>query len=151
MFRSGADKNPSKEDIANAVKAIHLIYTNSPQPELLIRIPNQYPMQFEEEHATMEFTSLCPFNPGQPNYAKLTIRYLPDKYLVELKSLKTYLASFRMVQMQHEEVAPLIVGILYDLLEPCYVNMLAEFSIRGGIATVTNAKRIRPGWNPEQS
>jgi 7-cyano-7-deazaguanine reductase len=145
----GGDKMPSREDIFKAVKSLKMVYTDKPQPEVLIRIPNAYPGQFEEEHSTMEFTSLCPFNPGQPDFAKLTIRYMPDQSMVELKSLKVYLASFRMVQIFHEEVAPLIVGTLYDLLNPYYLNMLAEFSIRGGIATVTNAKRLRPGWNPE--
>lgn len=151
MADKGPDKIPTREETFRKVKELKLVYTNAPQPELLIRLPNQYPMQYEEEHSTMEFTSLCPFNPGQPDFAKLTIRYLPDKYVVELKSLKMYLASFRMVQIFHEEVAPLVTGLLFDLLEPCYVNMLAEFSIRGGVATVTNARKVRPGWgeNPQ--
>ena len=80
------------EDIKKKVKNLKLKYGKQPQKELLIALPNPYPeREYEEEIFTTEFTSLCPLNPGQPDYAMLTITYVPDHQILELKSLKFYL------------------------------------------------------------
>jgi len=137
-----------REEIYRKVKGLKLVYTDNPQPELLILLPNKYPGRAEVEHVTPEFTSLCPFSPGQPDSGVITIRFLPDQSKVELKSLKFYLASFRMVQIFHEDIIPLLVETLYDFMKPFYIDVLGQYSVRGGISTTVRGSRFREGWNP---
>jgi len=86
------------------------------------------------EHSTKEFTCLCPFS-SLPDYATITIRYIPDKYCVELRSLKYYLFAFRQVKIFHEEVVNKILEDLVELLKPKRMEVEGIFNIRGGITT----------------
>lgn len=80
-----------------------------------------------------EFTSICPIT-GQPDWAKFTIRYVPDKLCVESKSLKLYLHSFRNHGEFHEDVTNRIAKDLFKLLQPVYLQIYGDFNPRGGIA-----------------
>lgn len=80
-----------------------------------------------------EFTTLCP-KTGQPDFATLTIRYVPDGKLVESKSLKLYLYSFRNHGDFHEDVVNTIYRDLTALLEPKYMEVIGKFTPRGGIS-----------------
>lgn len=80
-----------------------------------------------------EFTSLCP-KTGQPDFAKIYISYIPDKYLVESKSLKLYLFSFRNNGDFHEDVVNMIMEDLVELLAPKYIEVIGRFYPRGGIS-----------------
>jgi len=80
-----------------------------------------------------EFTTLCP-KTGQPDFATLTIRYVPAKKLVESKSLKLYLFGFREHGDFHEDVVNVIYGDLDKLLKPKYMEVVGKFSARGGIS-----------------
>lgn len=82
-----------------------------------------------------EFTTLCPFS-GLPDFAKLTIRYKPDGKVVEHKSLKLYLPSFRNVGILQEEAVEQIYRHLSSLMKPSALNVRAEFWARGGISNV---------------
>ena len=82
-----------------------------------------------------EFTCLCPIT-HQPDYATIKIRYIPDKKLVESKSLKLYLTSFRNYGTFHEEVINTIADDLIKLLEPRYLEVEGLFKARGGISIV---------------
>ena len=82
-----------------------------------------------------EFTCLCPIT-HQPDYATLKIRYIPDAKLVESKSLKLYLTSFRNHGTFHEDVVNTIADDLIKLLEPRYLEVEGNFSVRGGISIV---------------
>ena len=82
-----------------------------------------------------EFTCLCPIT-HQPDYATIKIRYVPDKKLVESKSLKLYLTSFRNCGTFHEEVVNTIADDLIKLLEPRYLEVEGLFKVRGGISIV---------------
>lgn len=82
-----------------------------------------------------EFTCLCPIT-HQPDYATIKIRYIPDKKLVESKSLKLYLTSFRNCGTFHEDVINTIADDLIKLLEPRYLEVEGLFSVRGGISIV---------------
>ena len=84
---------------------------------------------------TDEFTCLCPIT-HQPDYATLKIRYIPDAKLVESKSLKLYLTSFRNHGTFHEDVVNTIADDLIKLLEPRYLEVEGNFSVRGGISIV---------------
>jgi len=82
-----------------------------------------------------EFTSLCPMT-GQPDFATLTIRYIPDKLMVESKSLKLYLFSFRNHGDFHEDCVNIILDDLITLMRPRYIEVLGDFNPRGGISIV---------------
>ena len=80
-----------------------------------------------------EFTCLCP-KTGQPDFATLTIRYIPAKRLVESKSLKLYLFGFRNHGDFHEDVVNVIYDDLTKLLKPKYLEVIGKFAARGGIS-----------------
>jgi 7-cyano-7-deazaguanine reductase len=133
-------------DIKKKVKNLKLRYKAYPQPELLIAMPNPCPVrEYEEEMVTSEFTTLCPLNPGQPDYARLTIKYVPDKQIIELKSLKFYLTSFRMVEIFFEEAANRILEDLVTAVKPKRMEIVAEWNIRGGIGTKITASYNKKG------
>ena len=124
------------DELKKKVKSLRLEYKSQPQKELLVAMPNPYPdREYEEEIFTSEFTSLCPLNPGQPDYATLNIKYIPDKQIIELKSLKFYLASYRMVEIFYEEATNRILDDLVNAVKPKRMEILAEWNIRGGIGT----------------
>jgi 7-cyano-7-deazaguanine reductase len=124
------------KQLRKRVRSLKLKYKKVPQPELLIAIPNPNPdTEYEEEIITGEFTTLCPLNPGQPDYARLTIKYIPDKYVVELKSLKFYLTSYRMVEVFFEEATNGVLKDLVDAIKPKTMDIAAEWNVRGGILT----------------
>jgi len=111
-------------------------YLDRPQPELLIAIPNnQKDVDYEVNVSTREFTSLCPLSSSQPDYATIEIDYIPKEKLVELKSLKLLLVSFRTVAVFHEEIPGLILKALVDLLQPSEMYVTGIFTIRGGLST----------------
>ena len=86
-----------------------------------------------------EFTCVCP-KTGQPDFASITIRYVPDLSCVELKSLKLYLWSFREEGHFHEAVTNRILDDLVEALGPRRMTVEADFNIRGGIRTVVVAE-----------
>ena len=86
-----------------------------------------------------EFTCLCP-RTGQPDFATFRIRYVPKERIVELKSLKLYLWSFRDEGHYHEAVANRVLDDLVAALEPAEMEVQADFNIRGGIHTVITAR-----------
>jgi 7-cyano-7-deazaguanine reductase len=124
------------DEIKKKVRNLKLEYKSYPQKELLIAMPNPYPdKEYEEEIITSEFTTLCPLNPGQPDYATLTIKYVPDKQIIELKSLKFYLTSYRMVEIFYEEATNRVLEDLVEAVKPRRMEIMAEWNIRGGIGT----------------
>jgi 7-cyano-7-deazaguanine reductase len=85
-----------------------------------------------------EFTCLCPMT-GQPDFARIEIRYIPDKICVELKSLKLYLWSYRDEGAYHEAVINRILDDLVGTVSPRWMEVKANFNVRGGIATTVIA------------
>jgi 7-cyano-7-deazaguanine reductase len=86
-----------------------------------------------------EFTSVCPAT-GQPDFAWLTIQYIPDKQIVESKSLKLYLWSYRDEGVFHEHVTNVILDDLVSVLKPRWCKVTAEFGVRGGISITVEAE-----------
>jgi len=102
---------------------------------VLDTFPNPYPeREYVIEFDCPEFTCVCP-KTGQPDFATLHIRYVPDRLCVELKSLKLYLWSFRNVGAFHEKVTNDIGGELVRLLQPRSLEIVGDFRVRGGIST----------------
>jgi 7-cyano-7-deazaguanine reductase len=92
-----------------------------------------------------EFTCLCPMT-GQPDFAKLTIEYVPNKLCVELKSLKLYMWTFRERGAFHEAVTNEILDHIAAAISPNFMRLRAEFNVRGGIYTTVVAEHRNPDW-----
>lgn len=114
--------------------------------DVLETIPFDYPGSGTEvTYETDEFTAVCPWT-GLPDFAHLTIRYIPDKTLVELKSLKYYLTSFRNVGILQEHAVNRILKDLVELLQPLSMSVEAVYLERGGLRTraTTTYQKPRP-------
>jgi 7-cyano-7-deazaguanine reductase len=88
---------------------------------------------------TEEFTCVCP-KTNQPDFAKIRIQYIPDKKILESKSLKLYLWSFRNKGVFHEHVTNIILDDLVAALQPRWCKVSAEFAVRGGIGITVDAE-----------
>ena len=89
-----------------------------------------------------EFTCLCPLT-GQPDFAVLHISYVPDRTCIELKSLKSYLWSYRNEKGFHENLTGQILKDLVAALDPHFIEIVGEFNVRGGIRTTVTATHGR--------
>ena len=107
--------------------------------------PNHHPRRnYTVTLRTEEFTCVCP-KTGQPDFAKLTIQYIPDRKIVESKSLKLYLWSYRDKGVFHEHVVNAILDDLVTALAPKSCKVTGEFSVRGGIAITVEAEYKNEG------
>ena len=95
-----------------------------------------------------EFTCLCPLT-GQPDFAVLSLEYIPERLCVELKSLMLYVWSFRDEGAFHEAVTNRICDDLVKALRPRYLRLTAKFNVRGGIATSIVAEHVKKGWKKQ--
>ena len=108
---------------------------NNPDEAILERVPNpQKDVNYCVRFTAPEFTSLCPLT-GQPDFAHLVIDYVPKDWLVESKSLKLYIFSFRQVGTFYEEIVNRIYDDLYETLNPRTLIVEAKFTPRGGITS----------------
>jgi len=96
-----------------------------------------------------EFTSLCPIT-GQPDFAEIRICYIPDAKMVESKSLKLYLFSFREEGAFHEDCVNIIMKDLIKLMNPRYIEVTGFFLPRGGISIYPYTNYGRPGTRYEE-
>jgi 7-cyano-7-deazaguanine reductase len=92
-----------------------------------------------------EFTCLCPIT-GQPDFALLSLEYVPDRRCVELKSLKLYVWSFRDQGVFHEAVTNRMLEDLVKATQPRFMRLTAKFNVRGGIYTSVVAEHHKRGW-----
>ena len=120
-------------------------YRTDYAPELLEAFPNKHPEHdYFVKFNCPEFTSLCPMT-GQPDFATITISYVPDAKLVESKSLKLYLFSFRNHGDFHEDCVNTIMNDLIALMQPKYIEVWGRFSPRGGLSIDPYANWGKPG------
>ena len=109
-------------------------YSMDYAPEVLETFENKHPENdYWVQFNCPEFTSLCPIT-GQPDFAEIKIMYLPDKKMVESKSLKLYLFSFRNHGDFHEDCINIIMKDLIKLMQPKYIEVIGIFTPRGGIS-----------------
>lgn len=92
-----------------------------------------------------EFTCLCPRS-GFPDFATITLDYVPDQSVVELKSLKLYINKYRDRQISHEAAANTILDDLVGLLAPRWLRVVADFTVRGNIKTIVFAEHAAPDY-----
>lgn len=120
-------------------------YPNDYAPELLETFINKHPdNDYFVKFNCPEFTSLCPIT-GQPDFAAITISYVPDIRMVESKSLKLYLFSFRNHGDFHEDCVNIIMKDLIRLMDPKYIEVWGKFTPRGGISIDPYCNYGRPG------
>ncbi len=125
-------------------------YESEYNPDVLESFSNRHPgNDYFVKFNCPEFTSLCPIT-GQPDFAEITISYVPDEKLVESKSLKLYLFSFRNHGDFHEDVVNVIMKDLIVLLSPKYIEVLGRFLPRGGISIDPYCNYGKPGTRWEQ-
>lgn len=93
------------------------------------RVDRDYEVQF----VFPEFTSLCPVT-GQPDFATITVRYVPDQFCVEMKSLKLYFFAFRNKGIFYEGITNQILDDLVVTLHPRRMTVIGDFAVRGGTA-----------------
>ncbi len=116
-------------------------YPDQYAPEVLETFVNKHPgREYLVSFLCPEFTSLCP-KTGQPDFAKILINYIPRERMVESKSLKLYLFSFRNHGDFHEDCVNIILNDLWELMDPRYIEVKGIFTPRGGIAIHPFANR----------
>lgn len=128
-------KNSRSKELKNfQLGAQHTEYPSTYSPETLEAFDNKNPGKVAwTTFVCTEFTSLCP-KTGQPDFAKVFVNYIADKKMVESKSLKLYLFSFRNHGDFHEDCIQTICDDLVKILKPKYLEVIGEFTPRGGIA-----------------
>lgn len=104
--------------------------------------PSQYPADYEVTITVPEFTSICP-KTSLPDFATLTITYVPEERCVELKSLKLYLNAYRNIGIFNENVVNRVLEDLVRALAPRRLSVRGVFTARGGIQTTVEAKHPR--------
>ena len=125
-------------------------YPTDYAPEMLETFQNKHPENdYWVKFNCPEFTSLCPIT-GQPDFATIYINYVPDERMVESKSLKLYLFSFRNHGDFHEDCVNIIMKDLNELMDPKYIEVWGEFTPRGGISIHPYANYGRPNTRWEE-
>ena len=125
-------------------------YPTDYAPQVLETFENRHPdNDYWVRFNCPEFTSLCPIT-GQPDFAEIRISYLPDKLMVESKSLKLYLFSFRNHGDFHEDCVNTIMKDLIRLMHPKYIEVTGLFTPRGGISIYPYANYGAPGTKYEE-
>lgn len=125
-------------------------YSFNYTPDVLESFDNQHPENdYWVKFNAPEFTSLCPIT-GQPDFATIYISYMPGQKLVESKSLKLYLFSFRNHGAFHEDCINVILNDLVKLMEPKYIEVWGKFLPRGGLSIDPFANYGKPGTKYEQ-
>ena len=126
------------------------VYRDDYAPEVLETFINKHPdNDYWVQFNCPEFTSLCPIT-GQPDFAEIRIMYLPDQRMVESKSLKLYLFSFRNHGDFHEDCVNIIMKDLIRLMDPKYIEVTAIFTPPCRISIYPYANYGRPGTKYEQ-
>lgn len=127
----------TSEDLKN----LTLLGTGTTKPsKQLEAFPNRHPdRDYTVTLVTEEFTCICPAT-GQPDFARITINYVPDLKIVESKSLKLYFWSYRDEGVFHEHVTNVILDDLVQALDPRWCEVIADFGVRGGIAITVRAE-----------
>lgn len=126
------------------------VYRQDYAPEVLETFENKHQTNdYWVQFNCPEFTTLCPIT-GQPDFGEIIIKYIPDVRMVESKSLKLYLFSFRNHGDFHEDCVNIIMKDLVKLMDPRYIEVTGIFKPRGGISIFPFANYGRPGTKYEK-
>lgn len=142
----------SKEELADLslLGNKKTVYRDDYAPDVLETFPNKHPgNDYFVKFNCPEFTSLCPMT-GQPDFATIYISYIPGERMVESKSLKLYLFSFRNHGDFHEDCVNIIMKDLIALMNPKYIEVQGIFTPRGGISIDPYCNFGQPGTKWEE-
>jgi 7-cyano-7-deazaguanine reductase len=141
-MRETVNREKVREDLA---EDLTLLGREVTQPvRKLETFPNQHPgRRYTVTLVCSEFTCMCPIT-GQPDFATITIRYIPDQRILESKSLKLYLWSYRDEGTFHEHVTNQILEDLVEALDPITCHVTGAFNVRGGISITVDAEYEKP-------
>jgi 7-cyano-7-deazaguanine reductase len=115
------------------------------QEAKLTAVDNQYPHRDYEVSITLpEFTCLCPIT-GFPDFATIHVKYIPDRLVLELKSVKLYINKYRDQSIFHEEVVNRILEDLVAVCQPRWMEVVGDFNPRGNVKTVVRAEHKKEG------
>ncbi len=129
------DMEDRYKDLVKTVR-LHVDGEDALRADVLLTFPYEYPgCEAEVLIETEEFTALCPWT-GLPDFGTLTVRYVPDKVCIELKSLKYYLMTFRAVGILQEHAANRLLVDLVRAVGPKRMTVTLDYRIRGGLHTV---------------
>ncbi len=142
----------STEELAGVHALGHTTdYPTDYAPQVLEAFQNKHPENdYFVKFNCPEFTSLCPMT-GQPDFATIYISYVPDQKMVESKSLKLYLFSFRNHGDFHEDCINIIMKDLIKLMDPKYIEVWGKFTPRGGLSIDPYANYGKPGTDWENT
>ena len=120
-------------------------YDAEPLTSIDTGVLETFPYEFEGKDEsivieTNEFTTVCPYS-GLPDFGTVKVMYVPAKHVIELRSFKYYLFSFRNVGIYQEHVVQRIIEDLYSCCRPLWMEVVVDYNIRGGVHTVTRAER----------
>lgn len=123
----------------------------APSVAILETFPNRFAQRdYWVRFECADFTSLCPVT-GQPDFARITIDYIPDRACIETKSLKFYLNAFRTTRSFNEEVANRVLEDLVAACAPRRMIVQGEFAARGGISVTVEAQHPSVGEPPKRN
>ncbi|MCF8054582.1 MAG: preQ(1) synthase [Deltaproteobacteria bacterium] len=126
------------------LQALTLLGSKAEPTKQLEAFPNHHQERnYSVTLETGEFTCLCPLT-GQPDFARISIEYIPDQLIVESKSLKLYLQSYRNEGGFHEHLTNVILDDIVKEIAPRYCKVTAHFNSRGGIAITVCATHTKP-------
>ena len=109
-------------------------------------IPNRYPHRDYEIFISLpEFTCVCPVY-GYPDFATINVHYIPDEFIVELKSIKLYINKFRNEGIYHEEAVNRILEDLVETIKPRWIEVEGDFNRRGNVKTIVTAEYTKEGF-----
>lgn len=119
-------------------------YDTQPLETIDVKVLDTFPYEYPGRDLTInidtdEFTVVCPFS-GLPDFAVIKINYIPDKLCIELRSLKYYLMSYRNVGIYQEHAVNRILEDLIASCKPKWMQVIADYKVRGGVHTVTNVE-----------
>ena len=143
------DQNELKESMSHLGNQ-NTQYPTTYTPDVLESFDNKHPYRdYFVKFNCPEFTSLCPIT-NQPDFATIYISYIPDQKMVESKSLKLYLFSFRNHGDFHEDCMNIIMNDLIELMDPRYIEVWGKFTPRGGISIDPYCNYGKAGTKYEQ-
>jgi 7-cyano-7-deazaguanine reductase len=140
MGRTMKNKISARATTSEDLSGLSLLGKGTKPQKALEAFPNHHPNRdYVVTLHTDEFTCVCPAT-GQPDFGKITIQYIPNKKIVESKSLKLYLWSYRNEGVFQEHLANVILDDLVETLVPKWCKVTAEFAARGGISITVEAE-----------
>lgn len=139
-------KEELREDGVTLLGAGHTEYPDTYNPDILQTFENKHPdNDYVVTFDALEGTSLCPIT-HQPDFFKMIISYIPDKRMLESKSLKLYLFSYRSTGSYHEDIVNTVMKDIKDRISPKFISVRGIFSVRGGIAIFPTATYADPSY-----